>query len=201
MSTAAAKRNIVLRLMYDKPFFLDKKETAWRARRFWIGVALTVLTIIAVVLVSIVFPAKIAGTGYGAGGWKVTMRSPITSGLPAAGDFVIASDSGAGLRSNTRIVESLFKSHDIVKIIAVPGDSLSYDGQAIAVNGNPTKYFAQIPSGGKLSAQYLVLCKAGNCQRDSIYTIPTKNVIGQVSWDEQAERAARIKDGSLKAGS
>lgn len=178
----------IFKIRPDKPFFLTENEIRWRKGRLLIGAVVAFITIVLVFLVAFAFPARVDNYGFA---W--TQRAPLTAGVPEAGQYVLLSDDVAGIRSNSRIFESLFRTHNIVRIVAVPGDELTYQGENVAVNGVATEFRAQISGGSRLSARYLVVCETGDCVRGEVFTAPSPNVLGIVSYDPVEEADKRLQ--------
>lgn len=179
----------VYRLSPDRSIVFSSKDIRWRRVRMVATGMLAVLTLCLTVLVTLVFPARIGNSSEVL--W--TQRAPLATGVPHAGQYVVLSDELGGLRSNTRIFESLFREHSIVRIVAAPGDELTYQGEVVAVNGVRTNLQASIVSGERLSAQYLVFCEAGNCEREDAFTVPTPYVLGTVQYDPLQAEAERLQ--------
>lgn len=188
-TSAPTPEERVFRLKPEKPLFLTEKEIRWRKARLLIGAIVAMITVVLVILVSFVFPARV----YGQSGFTWTQRAPLAAGLPSVGNYVLLSDELGGLRSNTRIFESLARQHSIVRIAAVPGDELTYQGDTIAVNGVATDMKASITGGSRLSASYLVVCEVGNCKRGEVFTAPSPNVLGEVAYDPVKAQEDRLK--------
>lgn len=163
-------------LTFDEPLRLTPHGLRWRSVRLALASLVAVMTLLFVFMTAAAFPAKVAG-----GGWAWTTRTPLAAGIPTQGETVLVSDTLAGLRANTRVFESIFRSHSVMKIVGVPGDRLEARDGILYVNGETTGYPGQVTGGQRLSAKYLVLCVSGKCTPGKVEMIPTTNVLGKVA--------------------